>query len=118
MVSHVELGHSDPARMIDSHRLIIATAKTFSCTACEDSQRWRLHPVAGRVLHELGTCLQVDQFDWRDPVFHLLELGTIMVCRRGLTAKSIRVDFDPGEASWKTSELGKHWISLSKQQYV
>ena len=37
---HVELGHSDPGGMIDSlrrkhaHRLIIATAKKFKCSAC------------------------------------------------------------------------------------
>ena len=67
---HVELGHSDPQGMIDSlrrkhlhtQRLIIASAKKFSCSACEESQRRRLRPFAARVLHELGTCLQVDQF--------------------------------------------------------
>ena len=49
---HVELGHSDPRGMIDSlrrkhaHRLIIATAKKFSCSACEESQPARVgnHP--------------------------------------------------------------------------
>ena len=52
---HVELGHSDPRGMIDSlrrkhaHRLIIATAKRFCCSACEESQRRRLRPVAARV---------------------------------------------------------------------
>ena len=45
---------------------------------CEESQRRRLHPVAARVLHEPGTCLQVDQFEWRHPVLNLHELG-IMV---------------------------------------
>ena len=51
---HVELGHSDPRGMIDSlprkhaHRLIIASAKKFSCSACEESQRRRLRPVAAR----------------------------------------------------------------------
>ena len=49
---HVELCHSDPQGMIDSlrrkhaHRLIIATVKKFSCSACEESQRPRLRPVA------------------------------------------------------------------------
>ena len=82
---HVELGHSDPRRMIDSlrrkhaHRLIIAVSKKFSCAACEESQRRRLRPVAARVLHEPGTCLQVDQFEWMLPVLHLHVLGTIMV---------------------------------------
>ena len=63
-----EHGHSDPRGMIDSlrrkhaHRLIIAAAEKFSCSACEESQRRRLRPVAARVLHEPGTCLQVDQF--------------------------------------------------------
>ena len=42
---HVELGHSDPRRMIDSprrkhaHRLIIATVKRFSCSACEEETK-------------------------------------------------------------------------------
>ena len=66
---HVELGHSDPRGMIGSlrrkhaHRLIIATARKFSCSACGESQRRRLRPVAARILHEPGTCLQVDQFE-------------------------------------------------------
>ena len=71
---HVELGHSDPRGMIDSlrrkhaHRLIIAAAKKF-----------RSRPVGARDLHEPGTCLQVDQFEWRHPVLNLHVLGTIMV---------------------------------------
>ena len=70
---HVGLGHSDPRGMIGSlrrkhaHRLIIATAKKFNCSACGVSQRRRLHPVAARVLHEPGTCLQVDQFERKHP---------------------------------------------------
>ena len=70
---HVQLGHSDPRRKIDSlrskqaYRPIIATAKKFSCSACGVSQRRRLHPVAARVLHEPGTCLQVDQFERKHP---------------------------------------------------
>ena len=45
---HVELGHSDPRGMIDSlrrkhaHRLIIAAAKKFSCSACEENSVHRL----------------------------------------------------------------------------
>ena len=64
--SHVELGHSDPRGMIDSlrrkhaHKLVIATAKKFSCSACEENPRQRLHPDAARVPHEPGTCLQLD----------------------------------------------------------
>ena len=67
---HVELGHSGPRGVIDSlrrkhaHRLIIAAAKKL---------------VAARVLHEPGTCLQVDQFEWKRPVLNLHVLGTIMV---------------------------------------
>ena len=82
---HVELGHSDPRGMIDSlrrkdaQRLMIAAARKFSCSACEESQRLRLRPVAARVLHEPGTCLQIDQFEWRHPVLNLHVLGTIMV---------------------------------------
>ena len=82
---HIELGHSDPRGMIASlrrkhaHRLIIATAKKYSCSACEESQRRRLRPEAARVLHEPGTSLQVDQFEWRHPVLNLHVLGTIMM---------------------------------------
>ena len=82
---HVKVGFSDPRGMIDSlrrkhsHRLVIATAKKFSCSACEESQRRRLHAVAARVLHEPGTCLQVDQFEWKHLVLNLHVLGTIMV---------------------------------------
>ena len=168
----VEVGHPDPRRMIDSlrrkhaHKLIIATARKFSCIACEESQRRRLHPDAARVLHEPGTCLQVDQFEGKHPVLNLHVLGTIMVdagsraasvtiprvmdtehalgivtsdimlntllnhwikyygiqtvpepiqkgtfrdqgFRRGLAAKSICLDIDPGDASWKTGVFGK-----------
>ena len=169
---HVELGHSDPRGVIDSlrrkqaHRLIIATAQKFSCSACQESQRRRLRPDAARIIYEPGTCLQVDQFEWRQPVLNLRVLGSIMVdagnraasvtihrvmdnehglgnvtgeimlstlldhwvkyyskpdiartdpegvfrdqgFRRGLAAKSIRLDIDPGDASWKTGVLGK-----------
>ena len=69
----------DSLRRRHAQRLIIATAKRFSCSACEESQRRRLRPVAARVLHEPGTCLQADQFEWRHPVLNLHVLGTIMV---------------------------------------
>ena len=78
---HVELGHADPRGMIDSlrgkhaHRLI-ATAKRFSCSACEESQRRRSHPVAARVLRQI---LQVDQSELKHPVLNLHVLGTILV---------------------------------------
>ena len=134
------------------------------------SQRRRLRPVAARVLHEPDTCLQVDQFEWRHPVFNLHVLETIMVdagsraasvmihrvmdtehdlgnvtgeimlatllnhwvkyygkpdtvrtnpegsfrdqgFRRGLAAKSIRLDIEPGDASWKTR------VSWEKPRY-
>ena len=74
---HAELGHSDPRGMIDSlrrkhaHRLIIAVAKKFSCSACEESQRRRLRPAAAGIFHE--------QFEWKHPVLNLHVLGTIMV---------------------------------------
>ena len=82
---HVEIGHSDARGIIKSlrrkhtRRPIIATAQKFSCSACEESQRRRLRSVAARVLHELGICLQSDQFEWRHPVLNLHVLGTIMV---------------------------------------
>ena len=53
--------------------------KKFSCSACEESQRRRLRSVAARVLHELGTCLQSDQFEWRHPLLNPHVLGTIIV---------------------------------------
>ena len=82
---HVQLSHSDPRVIIHSlrrkhaHRLIIADTKKFSGSACEESERRRLRPVAARILHEPGTCLQVDQFEWKHPVLNLHVLGTIMV---------------------------------------
>ena len=81
---HVELGHSGPRGMIDSlrrkhaHRLIIAAAKKFSCSALRRKSETKV-TVAARDLHEPGTCLQVDQFEWRHPVLNLHVLGTIMV---------------------------------------
>ena len=71
--------------MIDSlrrkhvHRHIIAVVKKISCSACDASQRRRLRPVAAQFLHEPGTCLPVDQFEWKHPVLKLHVLGTIMV---------------------------------------
>ena len=38
--------------------------------------------------------------------------------RRGLPSKSIRLDIDPGNASWNTGVLGKHWIQSNSQQFV
>ena len=129
--------------------------------------------MAARVLHELGTCLQVDQFEWKHPVLNLHALGTIMVdagsraasvtihrvmetehdlgnvtgevmlstllnhwvkyngkpdtvrtdpegafrdqgFRRGLAAKSIRLDIDAGDASWKTRVLGKSLDTIKR----
>ena len=61
---HVELGHSGPRGMIDSlrrrhaHRLIIAAAKKFSCSALRRKSETKV-TVAARDLHEPGTCLQV-----------------------------------------------------------
>ena len=69
----------DSLRRKHAHRRIIAAAQKFSCCACEESQRRRSRPAAARVLHEPGTCLQVDQFEWRHPVLNLHVLGTIMV---------------------------------------
>ena len=122
---HVELGHSDPRGMFDSlrrkhaHRLIIAAAKKFSCSACEESQRRRLRPVAARVLHEPGTGLQVDQFEWRHPVLNLHVLGTIMV-DAGSRAASVTIhrvmDVEHGVGN-VTSEimlntLLNHWVKV------
>ena len=89
---HVELGHSDPRGMIDSlqrkhaHRLIIAAAKKFSCSAYEEKQRRRLRPVAARVFHEPDTCLEVDQFEWKHPGLILHVLGTLMADAGGRAA--------------------------------
>ena len=116
---HVELGHSDPRGMIDSlrrkhaHRLIIAVAKKFTCSACEESQRRRSRPVAARVLHEPGTCLQVDQFEWKHPVLNLHVLGTTMV-DAGSRAASVT---NPQEswtlnmdwATWQVKSCWPHW---------
>ena len=93
----VELGHFDPRGLIDAlrrnhpHRIIIATANKFSCSASEESQRRRLHPVAARVFHELGACLHVEQFEWRHPVVNLHLLGTIMVDAGSRAAAAVTV---------------------------
>ena len=76
----------DSLRRKHAHRLIIAAAQKFSCSACEESQRRRLHPVAARVLHKPGTCLQVDQFEWKHSVLNLHVLGTITVDAGSLAA--------------------------------
>ena len=125
MVSRLlfEFGHSDPRGMIYSlrrkhaHRLIIATVKKYSCSACEESQRRRLRPVAARVLHEPGTCLQVDQFEWRQPVLNLHVLGTIMmdaVSRAASVTIHMVMDTEHGLGN-VTSEimlntLLNHWV--------
>ena len=83
---NVELGHSDP-RGIDRFSSKENTHTDSSSPqpkvqmqcVCEESQTRRLRPVAARVLHEPGTRLQVDQFEWRHPVLNLHVLGTIMV---------------------------------------
>ena len=67
--------------------------KKFSCSTCEESQRRRLRPVAARVLHEPGTCLQVDQFEWMHPV-----LGTVMVWRK--TAEGCRSTWNETACVW------------------
>ena len=81
------------------------------------SQRRRLRPVAARVLHESGTCLQVDQFEWRHPVFNLHVLGTIML-DAGSRAASVTIhrvmDTEHGLGN-VTDEimldaLLKHWV--------
>ena len=46
----------------------------------------KLHPIAARVLHEPGTGLQIDQFEWKHLVLNLHELGTIMVDARSRAA--------------------------------
>ena len=119
---HVELGHSDPPGMIDSlrrkqaHRLVIATAEKFSCSACEESQS--RSPVAARVLHAPGTCLQVDQFEWRHLVLNLHVLGTIMV-DAGSRAASVTIhrvmDTEHGlghvTGEIRLNTLLNHWIT-------
>ena len=120
---HVEVGHSDPRGMIDSlrrkhsKRLVIATAKKFSCIASEESQRRRFHPVAAGVLHEPGTCLQVDQFEWKHLVLNLHVLGTIVV-EAGSRAVSVTIhrvmDTEHGlgnvTGSIMLNTLLNHWI--------
>ena len=69
-----------------AHRLIIATANRFSCSAFEESQRRRLHLAAARMPHEPGTCLRVDQFEWKHPVLNLHKMRTVMVDAGGRAA--------------------------------
>ena len=110
---HVEVGHSDARGMIDplrrknAYRLIIATANNCSCSVYRESQRRRLHPVAARVLGELGTCLQVDQFEWKHPVLDVHVLGRLRSFRtdakelfKSLIFSVVRLD-DPVIDSWR-----------------
>ena len=72
--------------------------------------------MAARVLHETGTCLQVDQFESKHPVLNLHVLGTIMV-DAGSRAASVTIhrvmDIEPGLGN-VTSEIMQttllnHW---------
>ena len=123
---HEELGRSDPRGMIESlrrkhaHGLIITTAKS---SACEESQRRRLRPIAARVLHDSSTCLQVDQFEWKHPVLNSHVLGTIMV-DAGSRATSVTihrvVDTEHGlgnvTRNIMLNTLLNHWIKYLTNQ--
>ena len=68
-------------------------------------------------LHELGTCLQVDQFEWRHPVLNLHMLGTIMVdagSRAALVTIQRVMDTEHGldnvTGEIMLNTLLKHWI--------
>ena len=53
---HVELGHSNPRGISilceENTHTDSSLQPRFSCSACEENQRPRLHPVPARVLHE------------------------------------------------------------------
>ena len=91
--------------------------KSFSCCACEESQRRRLHAVAARVLHEPGACLQVDQFEWRHLLLNLHVLRTTMV-DAGSRAASLTIhrvmdtEHGLGHVSGETTSNTSlnHWI--------
>ena len=181
---HVELGHSDPRGMIHSSAKKTRT-QTHHSLQPKGSAAARVKKVRDEdyvwwllaVLHEPGTCLKVDQCEWKHLVLNLHVLGAIMVdagrraasvrihrvmdtehglgnvtgvimlntllhhwikyygkanivstdpegafrdqgFRRGLAAKSIRLDNAPGDASWKTGVLGKTLGTIDRHQYV
>ena len=62
--------------------------------------------MAARVLHELGICLQVDQFEWKHPVLSLQVLGTIMV-DAGSRAASVTIHrvMDVGHGLGNVSDI-------------
>ena len=71
--------------------------------------------MAARVLHESGTCLQVDQFEWRHPVFNLHVWGTIMVHARAasVTIHSVMdTEHDLGNVTGEImlNTLLNHWV--------
>ena len=73
--------------------------------------------MAARVLHEPGTCLQIDPFEWRHPGLILHVLGTIMV-DAGSRAASVTIhrvmDVEHGlgvvSGAFMLHTLLNHWI--------
>ena len=70
---HESMGHSDMRGLISSMKLrkvmplVLTAAKLYHCSACEESLRRKLRPVAARAIYEPGECLQVDHFEWKHP---------------------------------------------------
>ena len=73
--------------------------------------------MAARTLHEPGTCLQVDHFEWKHPVLNLHVLQTIMV-DAGSRAASVTIhrvmDTEHGLGNVKSeimlATLLNHWV--------
>ena len=101
------VGHSDPRRMIDSLRrkralpLIVAAAKKFSCSACEETYRRKGFVKLLLAVHmSWAIYLQVDQFEVKHPVLNLLVLGTIMVDARSPDASVTNQKVMDTEHGW------------------
>ena len=62
-----------------AHPAIIAAAKLFRCSACMESERRKLRPMASEKIYKPGEHLSGDQFEWVHPTEDIRVLGTILV---------------------------------------
>ena len=61
-----------------AHPAIIAAAKLFRCSACMESERRKLRPMASEKIYKPGEHLSGDQFEWVHPTEDIRVLGTIL----------------------------------------
>ena len=72
--------------MRKAHPSIVAAAKLYRCSACYESERRRLRPVASGPVYTPGSHLAGDKFEWVHPTKDVRVLGTIFVDKGSRTA--------------------------------